>query len=261
MSEPFTAIGFHVNDQASYEALAAEARLHGALTQARRDSTTLHGCCWELGGGLEVWTVMHESHAGLCYADCRPAFRGRQTFELFPWEILEFEDEGEAVVRAHLDNGPTEIIFELQNLTEINPLAYRHRPLTAAIAGLAYKARVNQRRLAPQFKSMRERAATKRKANENDYAVRGTVLAWRNLRNPRTTSDLFWVQLDTGLFTLELLINRTELIGELANGASLSADIWLQGHILTEQEMRIRYEGVDRNIPPKMFWQRTRSGN
>ena len=260
MPEPFTAIGFHVNDQASYEALAAEARLYGAATQARRDSTTLHGSCWELGGGLEVWTVMHESGAGLCYADCRPAFRGRQTFELFPWEILEFEDEGEAVVRAHLENGPTEIIFELQNLTEINPLVYRHRPLTAAIAGLSYRASVNRRRLAPRFVSARERAG-KRLVNENDYAVRGTVLAWRALRNPRTTSDLLWVQLDAGALTLELLINRADLTGELAVGASLSADIWLQGHILTEQELRIRYEGVDPHIAPKHFWRRARRGN
>ena len=255
MPEPFTAIGFHVNDQASYEALAAEARLHGAMTQARRDLTTLHGCCWELGGGLEVWTILHESQAGVCYADCRPAFRGRQTFELLPWEILEFEDEGEAVVHAHIENTSTEIVFELQNLTEINPIAYRHRTLTAAIAGLAYQARLNKRRLAPHFKQQ------KKGSYENNYAVRGTVLAWRALRNPRTTSDLFWVQLDTGALTLELLINRANLSGELANGASLSADIWLQGHILTDSELDARYEGVDRHIPSKSFWQQFRRGN
>lgn len=141
MPEPFTAIGFHVNDQAAYEALAAEARLYGAMTQARRDQATLHGCCWELGGGLEVWMVLHESREGLCYADCRPAFRGRQSFELFPWEILEFEDEGEAVVRAHLDKCPTEIIFELQNLTEIGRIpqssadrSHRRTRLSSALA-------------------------------------------------------------------------------------------------------------------------------
>jgi hypothetical protein len=260
MPEPFTAIGFHVKDQAAYEALAAEARLHGALTQARRERATLHGCCWELGSGLEVWTVLHESHEGLCYADCRPAFRGRQMFNLFPWEILEFEDEGEAVVRAHFDNGPTEIIFELQNLTEINPFAYRHRALTAAIAGLAYQARIHRRPGAPLFQALRERKA-RRRANENDYAMRGTVLAWRALRNPRTTSDLLWVQLDAGVLTLELLINPATLVGELAVGATLSADLWLQGHILTDHELQLRYEGVDRNITPKQFWLPSRRGN
>jgi hypothetical protein len=254
MAEPFTAIGFHVNDQASYEALAAEARLNGAMTQARRDLTTLHGCCWELGGGLEVWTILHESQAGVCYADCRPAFRGRQTYELLPWEILEFEDEGEAVVRANLESNSTEIVFELQNLTEINPFAYRHRTLTAAIAGLAYKARLHKRRLAPRFKQQRS-------GYENNYSVRGTVLAWRALRNPRTTSDLLWVQLDAGALTLELLINRADLAGELINGASLSADIWLQGHILTDSELNARYEGVDRHIPSKSFWKQLSRGN
>lgn len=254
MAEPFTAIGFHVNDQASYEALAAEARLNGAMTQARRDLTTLHGCCWELGGGLEVWTILHESQAGVCYADCRPAFRGRQTYELLPWEILEFEDEGEAVVRANLESNSTEIVFELQNLTEINPFAYRHRTLTAAIAGLAYKARLHKRRLAPRFKQQRS-------GYENNYSVRGTVLAWRALRNPRTTSDLLWVQLDAGALTLELLINRADLAGELTNGASLSADIWLQGHILTDSELDARYEGVDRHVPSKSFWKQLHRGN
>ncbi|NOT59030.1 MAG: DUF3881 family protein [Acidobacteria bacterium] len=255
MPEPFTAIGFHVNDQAAYEALAAEARLNGAMTQARRDLATLHGCCWELGGGLEVWTILHESQAGVCYADCRPAFRGRQTYELLPWEILEFEEEGEAVVRAQLENTSTEIVFELQNLTEINPAAYRHRTLTAAIAGLAYQARVMQRRLTPRFKQKR------RGGYENNYAVRGTVLAWRALRNPRTTSDLYWVQLDIGVLTLELLINRADLTGELANGITLAADIWLQGHILTDHELDARYEGVDRRIPSQAFWLQLRRGN
>ena len=258
MPEPFTAIGFHVNDQASYEALAAEARLHGAMTQARRDLTTLHGCCWELGGGLEVWTILHESQAGVCYADCRPAFRGRQTFELLPWEILEFEDEGEAIVRANIENTSTEIVFELQNLTEINPSAYRHRTLTAAIAGLAYRARTHQRRLKPRFKQHHKPHGG---GYENNYTVRGTVCAWRTLRNPRTTSDLFWVQLDTGALTLELLINSADLTGELANGVSLSADIWLQGHILTDHELNARYEGVDRRALPKSFWKQLHRGN
>jgi hypothetical protein len=261
MPEPFTAIGFHVNDQAAYEALAAEARLHGALTQAQRERATLHGCCWELGNGLEVWTVLHESHEGLCYADCRPAFRGRQTFNLFPWEILEFEDEGEAVVRAHYDNGPTEIIFELQNLTEINPLAYRHRTLTAAIAGLVYHARIHRRVATPLFQALRERKSHRRRAHENDYAVRGTVLAWRALRNSHTTRDLLWVQLNAGVLTLELLINPATLTGELSVGATLSADLWLQGHILTDRELQLRYEGVDRNISPTRFWPRLRVGN
>src|ERR1043165_1972903 len=151
MGELFDAIGFKVYDAASYQALAEEAQQRGALSQARRDQAVLHGCCWSLGEGLEVWTVLHESRAGLFYADCRPAFRGRQVFTLYPWEIVEYEEDGEAFARAKLLGSSTELIFELQNITEINPVDFRDSAITATVAGLAYRARLNKRAQAPLF--------------------------------------------------------------------------------------------------------------
>jgi hypothetical protein len=254
MGEPFDAIGFKVYDAASYQALAEEAQQRGALSQARRDQAVLHGCCWRLGEGLEVWTVLHESSEGLFYADCRPAFRGRQHFKLFPWEIIEYEEEGEAIMRAQVQGTPTKLVFELQNITEINPAAFRHNTLHATVAGLAYRARLNKRNSGPLFSPLAKRYPRRRRVAENDYAIRGTILSWRTLKNPRTTSDLVWVQVELQKFRLEVLINRTDLEGELKRGAQLSAEIWLQGHLLNPHELLSRYEGLDLAVAPQSYW-------
>ena len=100
MPEPFDAIGFQIKDDASYKALAEQAHQLGALSKAHRPQGTLHGCCWSLGSGLEVWTVLYESSKGTFYADCRPAFRGKRQVGFYPWEILEYEEDGEAIVRG-----------------------------------------------------------------------------------------------------------------------------------------------------------------
>jgi hypothetical protein len=254
MGEPFEAIGFKVYDAASYQALAEEAQKRGALSQAQREQAVLHGCCWSLGEGLEVWTVLHESRDGVFYADCRPAFRGRQLFTLYPWEIVEYEEDGEAFARAKLLHSPTELIFELQNITEINPADFRESAITATVAGLAYRARLNKHAQAPLFKPLRERYPRRRVA-ENDYAVRGAISSWREIKNPRTTSDLVWVQVELDQFNLEVLINRSDLEGELKRGAQLSAEVWLQGHILSRRELLARYEGVDLNASRHEVWQ------
>lgn len=65
MGEPFSAIGFKITDEASYQALAEEAQQRGTPSQAKREQGVLHGRCWSLGSGLEVWTMLYESKAGL----------------------------------------------------------------------------------------------------------------------------------------------------------------------------------------------------
>lgn len=260
MGEPFDAIGFRVTDEASYHALAEEAHQRGAISQSRRERATLHGCCWRLGEGLEVWTILHESGEGVFYADCRPAFRGRHLYALYPWEIAEYEEDGEAIVRGLITGTDTEVVFELQNLTEINLVGLRERPITATVSGLAYNARLNRRRREPHFTPLAEKQRY-HEAAENDYTVRGQVINYRALRNPRTTSDLVWVYLDTGRLKLEVLVNRADLRGELEVNAQLSAEIWLQGHILSERELEARYEGVDSVVSKGDYWAALRREN
>jgi len=260
MGEPFDAIGFKITDEASYHALAEEAHQRGAISRALREQATLHGCCWRLGEGLEVWTVLHESKEGLFYADCRPAFRGRHLFRLYPWEITEYEEDGEAIVRALVEGGEAELVYELQNITEIDPAVFRERALTATVAGLAYRARLSTRAIEPAFAPLSHLSSRKHVA-ENDYLVRGSILYWRELKNPRTTSDLVWVYVDAGKVRIEVLVNRADFKGQLRQGAWLSAEVWLQGHILSEKELEARYEGVDAEFSLSDSWMMFRREN
>lgn len=204
--------------------------------------------------------MLYETREGVFIADCRPAFRAHHLFSLYPWEIIEYEEEGEAIARGTIVKGEADIIFELQNITEINPVEYRDRPVTATISGLAYRAQVNARPSAPTFSPL-EKIYSRRKVLENDYAVRGHILAWREIKNRHTSSDLIVVDVDTGSIKLEVITNRTRLKGDLRRGGWLSSEVWLQGYILTDKDLRSRYEGVDLEMPQDLIWQKLRREN
>ena len=260
MGEPFDAIGFRISDEASYQALAEQAHERGSLTQSRRERSTLHGCCWKIGDGIEVWTVLKESNDGLLCLDCRPAFRGRYLYALFPWEIMEYEDDGEAIVRGIVTGSDLQVIFELQNLTEVSLAALRDHPITANVSGLAYSARLDHKKGEDVVRPLSDNPRRKRCA-ENDHFISGTVLHWRTLKNPLTTSDVVWLYLQTGLVRIEVIVNRSDLKGELKVGAHFSGDVWLQGYILSERELEARYEGIDGAISRGDYWTSLRREN
>ncbi|HYV05838.1 MAG TPA: DUF3881 family protein, partial [Blastocatellia bacterium] len=91
--------------------------------------------------------------------------------------------------------------------------------------------------------------------------VGGRVLAWRELQNPATGSTLIWFYVDAGKIRVEVLASRSALLGELSIGAQVSANIWLQGHVLEEADITARYEGVDRSYETGEFWTRLRREN
>lgn len=253
MAEPFDAIGFQIRDAASYEALAEQAHQFGKLSKVQRSEGVLHGCCWNLGSGLEVWTMLYESPKGTFYADCRPAFRGQRLFNLYPWEILEYEEDGEAIARGLMPDQETEIMFALQNITEIDPLDFRERAITAAVSGLAYKARVNARAGKPLIAPMADDRKG-RKPAETDYSVRGEILSWREINNLRTEKKLVCIDVDAGKTRIEIVVNPDDLKGELKPGKWLSAEVWLQGHILNDKERLARYEGIDHEVSQGEVW-------
>jgi hypothetical protein len=56
--------------------------------------------------------------------------------------------------------------------------------------------------------------------------------------------ELFWIHLDLERIKLEVLVNQRALRGDsLSVGATLEAEVWLQGHVLDEHALRSRYEG------------------
>src|SRR3712207_8030753 len=65
---------------------------------------------------------------------------------------------------------------------------------------------------------------------------------------PYTTlfRSLYWVYVDLDSLKLEVLVNRRSLRGaRLKVGAVLTAEVWLQGHLLDNRAMLSRYEGLD----------------
>lgn len=260
MGSTFDAVGFSIPNDESYNQLAEHAGENGSRSTIYRRGAKLHGCCLKLGQGLEIWTVLYESEQGLFYADCRPAFRPDHIISLSPWELTEYDEDGEAVVRGCLLGSNQEIVFELQNLTELDTALFRRQQLSVALAGLGYSASSCVRRLPGRF-VLTEKTVRHRQSCENDYTLRGRVLAFRRIKNTLTNSELIWAYLDTGQIKVELVVNKNDLRGEVKVGGVLSASVWLQGYIFDDEAIAARYEGVDRTFQPVDFWSGLRREN
>lgn len=254
MNTTFETIGLEVPSEKAFNYLAERAGDQGEPTQLTRRGAVLHGRCWKLGEGLEVWTVLYESGSGdVFYADCRPGFRARYIQTISPWALTEYDEEGEAVVHGYREGTDCEVLFELQNLTEVGPSGFRAQELHVGLCGLAYRARV--RKCAPTRWMPLEKTAPSRASHENDWSLLGRVIAFKPLKNPLSGSELYWIHLDLERMKLEVLVNGRTLRGDsLAIGATLDAEVWLQGHVLDEQALRSRYEGVDRSFSPVAYW-------
>ncbi len=165
--------------------------------------------------------------------------------------------------------GAPEVVFELQNLTELDDAVFRESHLHVGLAGIAYAARVqpspeSKRHTDPpayRFELAERLEGFADKACENDYVISGRVLSWRDVKNPVTAADLVWIYVDAAAIRIEVLANRRALRGELNIGAEITANIWLQGHVLEESDISARYEGVDREYEQADFWSGLRRGN
>src|SRR5436853_5258767 len=184
MDATFETIGLEVPSEKAINFLAERAENQGEPTQLSRRGAVIHGRCWKLGEGLEVWTVLYESGTGdVFYANCRPGFRARYAQRISPWALTEYDEEGEAVGHGYCDGTVTEVLFELQNLTEVGPAGFRARELHVGLCGLAYSARVCRRPAGVYWQPL-EKSAPAHAAHENDWGLTGRVVAFKPLRNP-----------------------------------------------------------------------------
>ena len=111
MNPTFETIGLEVSSEKAFNYLAERAGDQGEPTQLSRRGAVLHGRCWKLGEGLEVWTVLYESGSGdLFYADCRPGFRARYIQTIAPWALTEYDEEGEAVIHGYREGTDCEVL-------------------------------------------------------------------------------------------------------------------------------------------------------
>ena len=260
MIEMFRAIGFHVPDEATYNQLAETAEALGDETRIDRRGITLHGRCWRVGEGLEIWTVLRESTEGIAYVDCRPAFRPRYVHALGPWELVEYDEEGEAVVEGRIGKGSSAVSFELQNLTELKTETFTRARLSVGMAGLAYDVRtVVDESPIGLYASDREGAAPP--PSGSDYVVIGRVERSLSLANPLTGASLVWMHLNAGDVRLEVLASADALGDSPRPGLILEAEVWLQGYVLTDDAVNARYEGWDPEWGMSDAWGHLRRGN
>ncbi|HLG12924.1 MAG TPA: hypothetical protein VJH03_00150 [Blastocatellia bacterium] len=264
MGELFEAIGFDIEDGTSYSLVADYTANNGDRSQVDHEDCSLVGRCWRVGNGLEIWSTIYDGGGEFYTADCRPAFRGRYVSALQPWELVEYDEEGEAVLRGSLHSG-AEVVLELQNLTEVNPRVFREPRLNIGLAGLAYSDTLEITGPSGfregRFDLAERSRSTPNETCENDYDVTGRVLAWSAITNPVTSVPLVWMYIDASVLQLEVLANRRALRNRVRIGSVLSASVWLQGHVLSEMDVIARYEGVDQEFETGDYWAGLRRGN
>ncbi len=255
MEIAFQAIGIEVPNESAFNKLAVDVSRRGEAFLLRRNDGVLHGRCLRFGKGLEVWTMLYESRPGeVVYADCRPAFRARNTQRVSPWILTELAEEGAAVIQGYIENSEIEVIFELQNLTEVGTRAIQTTALDVGLCGLAYRAEVFEGPGETVWKSYDELAVNVIQ-KENDWSVSGRILALESIRNTHSGKDLFWFCVEVGELKLEIMVNQQALTGNrISVGSWITADIWLQGHVAVERGARRGYEGIDRTLRASDYW-------
>lgn len=264
MEIAFDAIGIEISNKNAFKSLAEDVGRRGEISLLRRQSGVLHGRCLKLGAGLEVWKVLYESGTGEIFsANCRPGFRARFAQRISPWILTEFDEEGEAVIHGFIEDSDTEILFELQNLTEVGTKILEQKTLRVGLCGLAYQAEVLKKgEQKKMFWQSYDEITLNVIANENIWSLGGRVLAFKSLQNPLSGSDLYWLYLDAGQLKLEVLASRRTLQGaKLRVGSYIKADVWLQGHILNKFDLRSTYEGVDLSYRTVDFWKKFKKLN
>jgi hypothetical protein len=258
MEIAFDAIGLEVLNQTAFENLAESVEKRGEVSKLTRNEGVLHGRCWRIGEGLEVWTILYQTETGeVFYANCRPGFRSRFRQKIGPWLLTEFAEAGEALIHGFIQDTETEVLFELQNITEVSAKNFNNTSLLVGLCGLAIKAEVLVEKQEIFWISK-----GKNEKDENQWSLCGEIIAFSSLKNPVSGSDLFWIHLDLGDFGLEILVNQKTLEGDILQiGSFIRSDVWLQGHIITESTLFSRYEGIDYTIRTVDFWQKFKRPN
>lgn len=267
MEIAFDAIGIEIKNQAAFDHLTEDVERRGEASRLpRAGGGVLHGRCLKLGAeGLEIWTLSFESAATgeVAYADCRPAFRARRAQTISPWILTEADEAGEAVVHGFVEDTDTEVLFALQNLTEVGANIFERNALHVGLCGLAYAAEILSQSEKPYWKPFDEVALDVVAVEENAWSLCGRIVAFERLKNPFSGTDLYWLYLDLGELKLEILVNRRAFKkGKIEIGKFVRAEVWLQGHVFDETAAgRFGYEGVDRSARTVDFWKQLKKVN
>jgi hypothetical protein len=262
MEMTFDAIGFELRNENAFQDLADDVGLRGEPSLVSRNDGVLHGRCLKFGSGLEVWMQFYETMKGeVVYTNCRPAFRSRFTHKISPWIFSESGQEGKWVVHGFVEDSNSEVLFQLQNLTEVGNGFLNQTTLNVGLCGLAYRAEVLDHEVENVWLAYDEDTINIIE-NEFDWRLAGRIEAFEALKNPHSGNDLYWIYVDVGSLRLEFLVSQRALRGKRPRvGSFITADVWLQGHILTESVKPRGYEGIDWSTHPSDFWKEFKRPN
>lgn len=252
MEIAFDAIGLDIQNRIN---LAEDVEKRGEVSRLTHKGGILHGHCWRIGEGLEVWTVNYQSETGeLVQTDCCPGFRARFHHLINPWVVRELEKVGETMVHGFIEDTEIEVLFKLQNITEVSDKNFQKTTLRVGLCGLAYQAKVVAGKQEKLWQTIDQK--------ENIWDLGGEIMALKTFCNPISGCELYWLYLDLGDLGLEVLVNEKNLHGKkLSVGMSISATVWLQGHLISESTMFSRYEGVDYRHRTVEFWKKFKRTN
>jgi len=254
--EIFNAIGLPFPKGQTINDLAENAEKLGEASVSTRSDCVIYGHCWRIGAGLEVWTILYESEDGeVFYADCRPSFRAKYMQNIEIWSLYEDEEEGEAAIAGKIEDFSTRVFFQLQNLTEVSPKNFERDVLRVGLGGLALRAEIADTEADFLWQPLCETAGN-HDLEETYWRLCGRVSAFDTLRNPHSKKDLYWIHLELKNFKLEILVNQKDLRGadDLRVGRFVKADIWLQGHVVSQSTYLSSYEGIDWSSQTADFW-------
>lgn len=254
--EIFNAIGLKFPKGKTINDLAQNAEKLGEASVSTRPDCVIYGHCWRIGAGLEVWTILYESGDGeVFYADCRPGFRAKFTLNIEVWSLYEDEEEGEAAIAGKIEDFSTRVFFQLQNLTEVSPKNFEREVLRVGLGGLALRAEVADEVEDFLWEPLHETDGNA-DMEETYWRLCGRVLDFDTVRNTYSKKGLYWIHLELKHFNLEILVNQKDLrgAGALRVGKFITADIWLQGHVVSQSTYHSNYEGIDWSSQTADFW-------
>ena len=254
--EIFNAIGLRFPKGKTINDLAQNAEKLGEASVSTRPDCVIHGHCWRIGAGLEVWTILYESGDGeVFYADCRPGFRAKYTQNIEVWSLYEDEEKGDAAIAGKIEDSNTKVFFQLQNLTEVSPKNFARKILRVGLGGLALRAEIADNDEDFLWQPLRKTEGNA-DVEETYWRLCGRILAFEAVRNTYSKKGLYWIHLELKNFNLEILVNQNDLRGAngLRVGKHIKADIWLQGHVVSQSTYFSSYEGIDWSSQPADFW-------
>ncbi|MDR7544033.1 MAG: hypothetical protein QN120_07290 [Armatimonadota bacterium] len=248
MSSHFSAIGFPVREMREYWALAARAARSGERMALAGGRALIR---WAPGGGPEIWAQVDAAGEALL---ATPFFAADETYRMALTGTGTSDDEGfEGWVDGWLnpteEDEPYSGVFPLR-VDLVNYAAARERLRPECVIAVRLAVILHEATLYPDaqaYQAVREvtyRPPVQSFASSIHHTldepgdtdatalVTGYVSEARQMTNPATGAEFWWIRIATIGVTLSLVADRETLPTEPRRGMVLSGSGWVLGEVL-----------------------------